>query len=340
MSDDNKLGVGIDIGTMNIVSARMGAGESVTTKRVRDAFLDLDPSARKALKMGRVTFVEEGGQLVILGDSALKMANLFKREVRRPLAKGLISAGELDAQKILGHLIFSVLDNPRSLGEHCFYSVPAEPLDISDQDVVYHTEVFRKLIEVYGYVAHPTNEAMAIVYSQCANEGFSGLAISYGSGMVNAALSYQATQFMAFSLARGGDWVDAHAAKALGATAAHVCAIKESGGFNLSSPPSNNREAEAIALYIRSLIRYSLEKIAEKVRVERIGTELTESIPLVVSGGATLAMGFLNVFNEELEIVKKKGFPIPISVVRRATDPMCAVAEGLLVLANQEHEEG
>lgn len=331
-------GVGIDIGTMNIVSARQSEGQ-VKTKRVRDAFLDLEVDAKKSLKMGRVTFYQnKKGQLIVLGDSALNMANLFKREVRRPLAKGLVSAGELDAIEVLSNLVFSTLEEPLVKNEHCYYSVPAEPLDLPEQDVVYHTEVFRKILEEHGYTAHPTNEAMAIIYSQCADTNFSGLSVSFGSGMCNVALSFSTLCGLEFSLARGGDWIDTHAAKAIGSTASRICAIKEKGGFSLSNPPKGEREVEAIALYIRSLIRYCLENIADKVRKERSGADLAEAIPFVVSGGTTLATGFMDVFNEEFEAIKKKGFPIQISEIRRAKDPMTAVAEGLLVLAMQEHE--
>jgi len=332
-------GVGVDVGTMNIVSARQEGGV-VKTKRVRDAFIDLEVEAKKSLKMGKVSFYEDedSGQLIVLGDSALNMANLFKREVRRPLAKGLISAGELDAQRVLSKLIFSVLGEPLTDKEHCYYSVPAEPIDMMDQDVVYHTEVFRQIVEEHDYKAHPMNEAMAIIYSQCPDTSFSGLAVSFGSGMCNVALSYQTMMGLDFSLARGGDWIDTHAAKAIGSTASRICSLKERGGFDLSSPPRGNREAEAISLYIRSLVRYCLEKIAEKVRRERSGADLEEPIPFVVSGGTTLAEGFMTVFQEEFHSIKKRGFPIAISEVRRAKDPMTAVAEGLLVLAMQEHE--
>lgn len=334
------FGVGLDIGTMNILSARQVEGK-VSTKRVRDAFIDLETEARKALKMGKVTFYEDPdrGQLIVLGDSALNMANLFKREVRRPLAKGVISAGELDAQEVLSKLIFMTLDEPLVNKEHCFYSVPAEPIDISDQDIVYHTEVFRQIIEEHGYSAHPMNEAMAIIYSQCADTNFSGLAVSYGSGMVNIALAYQTMMGLSFSLARGGDFIDQHAAKAIGSTASRMCSIKEKGGFDLSNPPKGNREAEAISLYIRSLIKYSLENIAEKVRRERSGADLADPVPFVVSGGTSMAEGFMTVFNEEFEQIKKRGFPITISEIRKAKNPMTAVAEGLLVLAMQEHED-
>jgi len=335
---DRVPGAGIDIGTMNILSARQEGG-AVKTRRVRDAFLDLDADAKKSLKLSKVDYYEPDwtDQLIVVGDSALSMANLCKREVRRPLAKGLISAGELDAQRVLSHIIYNVLDVPVVPNEHCYYSVPADPIDMPDQDVVYHTEVFRKIIEEYGYTAHPMNEAMAIIYSQCADTNFSGVGISYGSGMCNVAMSYQTMMGMSFSLARGGDWIDLHASKALGTTASRICSLKEKGGFDISNPPKDNREVEAVALYIRSLIRYSLEKISQRFKKERGSIELPEPIPFVVSGGTTRADGFMRVFEEEFDSVKK-GFPIPISGIRRAKDPMTAVAEGLLVLAMQEHE--
>jgi cobyrinic acid a,c-diamide synthase len=50
-----------------------------------------------------------------------------------------------------------------------------------------------------------------------------------------------------------------------------------------------------------------------------------------------MAGGFLELFKDEFQQVK--GFPIEISEIRAAADPMTAVAEGLLVLAKQEHEE-
>lgn len=339
-TDQNrKAGVGLDIGTMNIVSARMvedSQGKSKTeTDRIRDAFIDLDLEAKKTLKLSKIDYVERSGRLVVIGDSALNMVNLFKRELRRPLSRGVISAGEIEAQEILSLLIKHVLRDPVVQGEHCYYSVPAAPIDDPEQDVFYHTEVFRKIVGEHGYTAHPANEAMAIIYSQCPNENFSGLAVSFGSGMCNVALSYQAVSGLEFSVARGGDWIDLHAAKAMGSTAARMCALKEKG-VKLSAP--SNRDEEAIALYIRSLIKYCLENIALQFKKVQARIDLPDPIPFVISGGTTMAGGFLDVFKEEFESVKKKGFPIQIGEIRPAKDPMTAVAEGLLVLANQENE--
>ncbi len=327
-------GVGLDIGTMNIVSARQTTADKVVTSRVRDAFIDLDPEVKRTLRMTKVSYVEQGGNLIVLGDSALNMANLFKREVRRPLSRGVISPGEIEAQQILSLLVFNVLEDPVGENEHCYFSVPSSPIDDPEQDIVYHTEIFRKIVTEHGYTAHPTNEAMAIIYSQCAAENFSGLAVSVGAGMCNVALAYQTVKGMDFSLARGGDWVDSHAAKALASTSARVCSIKEKG-VDLAKPTT--REEEAIALYIRALIRYALENIANQFRRVQNTLNLPEPIPFVVSGGTSKAGGFMEVFNEEFEAIKKRSFPIQISEIRAAKDPMTAVAEGLLVLATEEH---
>jgi hypothetical protein len=320
---------------MNIVAARTTQKGDLQTTRIRDAFIDLDVEAKKTLRLSKVNYVEKDGQLIVLGDSALNMANLFKREVRRPLARGVIAAGELEAQQILSLLVFNVLQEPTVDNEHCFYSVPASPIDDPDQDIVYHQEVFRKIISEHGYTPHPMNESMAIIYSQCADTNFSGLAVSFGSGMCNAALAFQTVKGMDFSLARGGDWIDQHAAKALGSTASRVCSAKEKG-VDLANT-KGDREAEAISLYIRALIRYCLDNIAVQFRKVQSTISLPDPIPFVISGGTTKAIGFEAVFREEFEQVKKKGFPIAISDVRMAKDPMTSVAEGLLVLSTEEH---
>lgn len=330
-----KPGVGLDIGTMNIVSARRGEADKVVTSRIRDAFLDLELEAKRSLKMSKVDYVEKDGVLLVLGDSALTMANLFKRDARRPLSKGVIAAGEIDAQEVLALLTCHVLEEPVVEDEHCFYSVPAAPIDDPGQDIIFHTEIFRRILKEQGYTPHPTNEAMAIIFSQCSAERFSGLAVSFGSGMCNIALSYQANMGMEFSLARGGDWIDAHSAKALGKTATQMCALKEKG-VDLLKPVG--REQEAIALYVRSLINYCLQNIAAQFKKVQNTVDLPDPIPFVVSGGTSKAGGFLDIFQEEFDKVRRS-FPIKISEIRPAKDPMTAVAEGLLVLAMEEHGE-
>ena len=114
-----------------------------------------------------------------------------------------------------------------------------------------------------------------------------------------------------------------------------MCSIKEKG-INLMKPVG--RDQEAIALYIGALITYCLENIAIQFRKTQSAIELPSAIPFVVSGGTTKAEGFMELFKQKFAEVKKKGFPIEISDVVQAKDPLTAVAEGLLVLAGEEDE--
>ena len=64
---------------------------------------------------------------------------------------------------------------------------------------------------------------------------------------------------------------------------------------------------------------------------------MPEPIPFVISGGTSKATGFMDVFKGEFDKIRGT-FPIKISEVRQAKDPLQAVANGLLVLALEEHE--
>ena len=190
---------------MNIVSARRTTDGSVETSRMRDAFLDLDAGAKRMLKLSGVNFIDHGEDgIIVVGDAAMEMANVFGREARRPLSQGLISAGEMDALDVLGVMIKNVLGDPVSENEACYFSVPAAPVD-ADRDVVYHRGVFERIVSECGFDAYAGNEAMAIVYAETAADGFSGLGISFGSGMQPRPRRLG----RGGRAARGGDWIDA-----------------------------------------------------------------------------------------------------------------------------------
>jgi hypothetical protein len=326
-------GVGCDIGTMNVVAARKSSS-GVETRRVRDAFLELPVESKKMLKLANVSYVERADELLILGDAAMDTANIFGREARRPLSAGLVSSSDVDAMEILGLLIKNVLGEPKVPGEHCYFSVPAAPVDKPGQDVIYHRGVLEKIVRECGYTPTAGNEAMAIVYAETAKEGFSGIGISFGSGMTNIAMSVNTIEGLSFSVGRGGDWIDGGAAKSIGSTASRICAIKEKG-IDLNAPVG--REQEAITFYYKNLIEYSIDQIALQFASIQGKFTLPKPVPIVVSGGTSKAGGFLELFKSVFD-KKRKRFPIEVSEVRAATDPLNAVANGLLIQAMQESE--
>lgn len=326
-------GVGLDIGTMNLVSAR-SQKKGVDLRRMRDLFIDLPQSAKKMLKLGSVSYIESDEHLLVLGDEAMEVANMFGREGRRPLKAGLISPDEIDSLTVLGHMIKDVLGKPSHENEHCYFSIPAPPVDVQ-MDVVYHKGVFTRIVKECGYTPHPANEAMAIVFAETAKEGFSGIGISFGSGMTNIALAISTIEGLSFSVARGGDWIDQGSAKSVGATASKMCSIKEKG-IDLNDP--KNREEEAISFYYKALIEYALDNIATQFVTKGGHLTLNKPIPIVVGGGTSMAGGFMDFFKEVFE-TKRKRFPIEISEVRHASDPLHAVSKGMLILAQQEYDD-
>lgn len=326
-------GVGLDVGTMNVVAARKSPS-GIETRRVRDAFLELPLDSKKMLKLSNVSFVERADELLILGDAAMDTANIFGREARRPLSAGLVSSSDIDAMEILGLLIKNVLGDPKVPGEHCYFSVPAAPSDKPGQDVIYHRGVLEKIVRECGYTPTAGNEAMAIVYAETAKEGFSGIGISFGSGMTNIAMSVNTIEGLSFSVGRGGDWIDGGAAKSIGSTSSRICAIKEKG-LDLNAPVG--REQEAITFYYKNLIEYAIDQIALQFASVQGKFTLPKPVPIVVSGGTSKAGGFLDLFKSVFDR-KRKRFPIEISEIRAASDPLNAVANGLLIQAMQESE--
>jgi hypothetical protein len=331
--ESGSLGTGLDIGTMNVVSARKTAS-GVETRRVRDAFLELPLDSKKMLKLAGVSYVERGDELLILGDAAMDTANIFGREARRPLSAGLISSSDLDAMEILGLLVRNVLGDPKTPKEHCYFSVPAAPVDRPGQDVIYHRGVLEKIVRECGYTPTASNEAMAIIYAETAKENFSGIALSFGSGMTNVALAMNTIEGLSFSVARAGDWIDKGAATSIGSTASRLCAIKEKG-IDLNAPVG--REQEALTFYYRNLIEYTLDQIALQFAAIQGKFSLPRPIPIIVSGGTSKAGGFLELFKSVFDRKRKK-FPVETSEIRAAVDPMNAVANGLLIQAMQEDE--
>lgn len=329
------LGKGLDIGTMNIISA-FKEGSNIQHKRIRDCFLDLETDAKSMLRLKKVDFIERDEEILLLGDPALKIANVFGRETKRPLSKGLVSPSEIDSIEVLSLMIKSVLGKPQEEDEICCFSVPAPPIDNPGQDIIYHKGVFTQIVSELGYDAIASNEAMAIIFSETAKEDFSGISISFGSGMSNVALSVNTIEAMSFSVQRGGDWIDSGAARSIGYSQSKICSIKESGNFDLLNP--QNREEQAIAFYYRELITYVLKQISKKFKEVRNTITLEEPIPLVVSGGTSLAGSFMDFFKKVFE-KKRKRFPIPISEVRHAKNPLYSVSNGLLIQAIQEHED-
>jgi hypothetical protein len=337
VADDSgaPLGRGLDVGTANLVAARMDAEGGIEFFPARNAFLDVpeDPYTLKMLKSQGVPYIKRENKLYVIGQDAFELANIFNREMRRPMKNGLISPTDADAMPMEVELFKKILGPPRVDMENCYYSIPADPVD-STMNIVYHTNIANGLLQRLGYKGTPFNEGLAIVFSELGDDEFTGIGISCGGGMVNVCVAFRSMNVISFSSAKGGDWIDQQAAQVMGCAASRITHIKESG-VDINAPKSP--EEEAIVIYYRHLIKYSLDNIVKKFAITKDIPNFPKPVPIAVSGGTSMVGGFIEVFKDEFSKMSK-AFPIKVSDIRRAEDQFNATAKGCLLAALSNEE--
>jgi hypothetical protein len=327
--EKEEYGKGIDIGTCFIKCAEK-KGDSIVFRFQRDAFFEVEHTdfTRNMLDNSRVKYIIKEDKLYVVGDEALEFANIFHKDTRQPLQKGIVSPSEKEALPMVELLIKSVLGNPHYKGEIVYYSVPGEPID-ADFNVIYHEKILHSFFARLGYTPKVINEAHAIVLSELAEEDFSGVGLSFGGGMVNMCLSYLSVPIIAFSVTKAGDWIDQQVAMSVDETASRICAIKESS-LDLSKETGLARIESALSIYYSHLIEYVIENIKREFERSKKMPRIEKPVSIILSGGTSLPNGFSDRFKAILERIK---FPLAIKSVRMASQPLRTVAKGALVAA-------
>jgi hypothetical protein len=328
---------GLDVGTSFIVLAEEGAKGKVTYKDFRDAFYVIKPTTPIATKMiekglAGKTFVKDAdGSFIILGKDAIEKAVERNDSAKRPMYKGVVSSKEKDARRILTYILKEVSGTPAEPGEKLVFCVPAQPVDQEDEDfdVGYHEDVIVKLLTEVGYSARAINEAEALCYSELEKDDYTGVALSWGAGMVNVCVMLNGEPVVTFSTTKSGDWVDRMAAVATGEPDSIVQAEKENGDFTVGQP-NDNQVLAAVASYYDRLIDYTTKQLASSMEGHKSIPKFKDPLPVVVAGGTSKAKGFVDLFAKKLN---ENGFPLPVKEVRHAADPLHAVARGCLIAA-------
>jgi len=327
-----RKGKGVDIGTMFVKCAQK-EGEEIVFRSQRNAFFEVEHTdfTKKILDNSKVKYIIKEDNLYVVGDEALQFANMFNKDTRRPLSKGVISPTEKEALPMIELLIKSVVGEPAYKGEIVYFSVPGEPLD-ADFNVLYHIKMVEGFLKTLGYVPKPINEAHAIILSELAEEDFTGIGLSFGGGMVNVCLSFMSVPIFKFSVAKSGDWIDQQVAMAVDETASRVSAIKESS-LDLSKEGELSKIESALSIYYNHLIEYVIENIKQEFAKARRLPRIAKPISIILSGGTSLPKSFSGRFKQILDRLK---LPIPVGSVRMASQPLRSVAKGALVAASAD----
>ena len=325
---------GLDVGTSYIVLAKDNNG-NIEYKDFRDAFYIIKPSSPVATKMiekglsGKVFIKDNDGSFILLGKDAIEKAIERNDTAKRPMYRGVVSAKEKDAKRVLAFILQEVVGRSSEPGQKLVYCVPAQPVDQEDEDfdIGYHEDVIKTILQEVGYDARSINEAEALCYAELDTNDYTGIGISCGAGMTNICVMLNGEPTVVFSTTKSGDWVDRMSAVATGEPDSVIQAEKEAGGFKIGEP-NDSPILAAVSAYYERLIDYTTKQLSVALTGHKSLPKFKDPLTIVIAGGTSLAKGYVEMFENKL---KENNFPLQTKVVRHASDPLHAVSKGCLI---------
>ena len=319
--------VGLDVGTSRVAVAHR-SGDEYQFESELNAFVSIPFSKLTASVMEKegVPHSVHNAAIIVHGNESEKFAELMGVEVRRPMTRGTLDPKEPESLNLIRQII-TTMTGPAREGQRLCFTVPAAPLG-GEESLTFHESTLRQVLSELGYQTRSINEGLAVIFGEMDSSNYTGIGISCGGGLCNVAMAYLSVPVMSFSIPKAGDFIDSSAAALTGERANHVRLVKE-GSFHLNGTQTDKIH-QVIGVYyddlIASLVNSLKEAFARTRNIPRIG----RPVPLVLSGGTALPNGFRDRFEKAL---RGSDFPVAISEVRLAANPLYAAAKGALVAA-------
>lgn len=330
MSLNPMLPLGLDVGTSRLVLARQNDGD-FSFRSELNAFVRIPFSkmTEGILKKEGIPHQVAGGQITIHGNESERFADLLQMETRRPMTKGVLNAGEPTSSELIGQLV-QVLHGGRGGGQSIYYSIPAMPVG-EETNLTYHEATLNQLLSGLGFKPKSINEGLAVVYSELESSNYSGIGISCGGGLCNVCLAYLSVPVLSFAVPKAGDFIDSSAAAVTGELATRVRITKENN-FHINGHFTEKIQ-QVLGVYYDDMIKTLVDTLNQQITATRNMPRISKPIPIVLSGGTASVRGFRERFDR---LLRESGFPLQISEVRMASDPLTATAKGALVAALTE----
>jgi hypothetical protein len=323
--------IGLDIGTSRIVVADSPGGHEARTEL--NAFVAVPNSemAENMLKQRNMVYERNCKNLYVYGNDSNFFASFLDTDARRPMQYGLLNPREEMSQQIMQLIIKRLIPQARKNEPLCF-SVPGKGEGVNG-NLLYHEAVLKNFLQSLGYNAKAINEGQAVVFSELQEENFTGIGISFGGGMCNVSVSLMSMPMISFSIPKGGDYIDQSVAEVLGESNTTKVRIHKEENLDLFRPPKDDL-SRALHIFYEDV----LQTLVEKLRLEfsRSGKlpKVDRPLPIVLAGGTAKPLGFLQKFESVLKAGEE--FPIQISDVRMAKDPLATTAHGCYIAAMSE----
>ncbi len=323
--------IGLDVGTSRIVAARRH-DKDVQCETQLNAFVTLPFSklTQNVLKKERIPHLVHDAEITVFGDESARFANLFHKETRRPMLRGILNPDETDGLELVREIVMLLTGEERGQGQKLYYSVPAAPLG-ADEQVNAHEADLKRMLADLGYDARSISEGLAVVYGEMESSNYTGIGISCGGGLCNVCLAYLSVPVFSFSIPKGGDFIDSSVANLRGEPATRIRTIKEES-FHFNGHFANKIH-QSLSTYYEDMIQALIAALKDTFASVQNMPKLNRPIPLVLSGGSVLAPGFRDRFEKTL---RENELPVAISEVRLGSSPMHSTARGALVAALSE----
>ena len=318
--------IGLDIGTSRIVAARHSE-QGFQFESQLNAFITVPYSrmTEKVLRDEGVPYVASGKELFVHGNEAARFADLLNAEIRRPMTLGFLNPAEPESVTLIDAIIRRLTKADKQT-KICF-SVPAAPLG-SEENLMYHQDSLQQVLDAMGFEGRNINEGLAVVYGELEATNYTGIGISCGGGLCNVCMAYLSVPVLSFSIPKAGDYIDSSASAVTGERANRLRILKEESFYLNGHYPGKLHHV--LGLYYDDMIRALVDGMKTAFAQARNMPKLPRPIPLVLSGGTALPKGFRERFEK---ILQDSGFPVPLSEIRLAEDPLNTTAKGALVAA-------
>ena len=319
--------IGLVVGTSRIVTARQTNNEIKYATQL-NAFVSIPYSkmTENALRKEGVPHSVDGEDILIHGNESERFADMLNKDIRRTMTRGTLNPDEPDTVKLIREITASLTGKVQKGQKLCF-TVPAAPLGAED-NLTYHEVTLRQVLSELGFAATSINEGLAVVYGEMESTNYTGIGISCGGGLCNVCLSYLTVPVLSFSIPKAGDFIDSSAASVTGERPNRIRILKEQSFF--INGHFENKLQQVLSVYYDDMIQALVAGLRNAFQTARNVPKLARPIPLVLSGGTALPNGFKERFET---ILRASDFPVELSEIRMAADPLTTTAKGALVAA-------
>jgi hypothetical protein len=303
--------VGLDIGTSRIVVADGPDGERRRSQLNAFVPVPVSEMAENMLRQRGMVYERNCKNLYVYGNDSEFFASFLDTDARRPMCTGLLNPQEENSNHMIQRIIQLMVPRAKR-GEVLCFSAPGKGEGVNG-NLVYHEAVLKQFLQSLGY--------------------FTGIGISFGGGMCNVSVSFMSMPMITFSVPKGGDYIDRNVAEVMGERNSTKVRLFKEEKLDLSRAPKDEMTG-ALHIFYEDVMRTLIDRLrAEFARSGQL-PKVDRPMSVVLAGGTAKPAGFLQKFESLLRADGE--FPISLSEVRMAADPLAATARGCYIAALSE----